>query len=54
MRVHDLRHTFGRRLRDAGVLSEDRAVLMDHAANNTSEQYATPTIAQLIEMANLG
>ncbi len=53
VRVHDLRHTFGQRLRDAGVLSEDRAALMGHAVNNMSEHYATPTIARLIEMANL-
>lgn len=53
VRVHDLRHTFGQRLRDAGILSEDRAVLLGHAVNNMSEHYATPTIARLIEMANL-
>lgn len=27
-RVHDLRHTFGQRLRDAGVSEEDRALLL--------------------------
>jgi integrase len=53
VRVHDLRHTFGQRLRDAGVSGEDRAVLMGHATQSMSEHYATPTIARLIEMANL-
>ena len=53
VRVHDLRHTFGQRLRDAGVSNEDRAVLMGHATINMSDHYATPTIAKLIEMANL-
>lgn len=53
VRVHDLRHTFGQRLRDAGVSNEDRAVLMGHAVENMSEHYATPTIARLVDMANL-
>jgi hypothetical protein len=39
-------------MRDAGVSSEDRAVLMGHAVKNMSEHYATPTIARLIEMSN--
>lgn len=52
VRVHDLRHTYAQRLRDAGVAGEDRAVLMGHAVKNMSEHYATPTIARLIEMAN--
>ena len=30
-RVHDLRHTFGQRLREAGVTEEDRALLLGHA-----------------------
>jgi integrase len=53
VRVHDLRHTFGQRLRDAGVSNEDRAVLMGHAIGGMPEHYATPTIARLVEMANL-
>jgi integrase len=31
VRVHDLRHTFGMRLRYAGVSEEDRALLLGHA-----------------------
>jgi len=53
VRVHDLRHTYGQRLREAGVSNEDRAVLMGHATSNMSEHYATPTVSRLIEMANL-
>lgn len=53
VRIHDLRHTYGQRLRDAGVSTEDRAVLMGHAVSGMSEHYATPTIARLIDMANL-
>jgi integrase len=30
-RIHDIRHTFGQRLRDAGVSDKDRALLLDHA-----------------------
>jgi integrase len=29
--MHDLGHTFGQRLRDAGVSAEDRALLLGHA-----------------------
>jgi len=32
-RVHDLRHTFGRRLRAAGVGLEDREDLLGHKSN---------------------
>jgi integrase len=53
VRVHDLRHTYGQRLRDAGVSNEDRAVLMGHATSSMSEHYATPTIARLVQMASL-
>jgi integrase len=52
VRVHDLRHTFGQRLREAGVSEEDRAVLMGHAVDGMPAHYATPTIAHLIECAN--
>jgi integrase len=52
VRVHDLRHTYGQRLRDAGVSNEDRAVLLGHKSQGMSEHYATPTVAKLIEMAN--
>ena len=52
VRVHDLRHTFGQRLRDAGVSREDRALLLGHAIEGMPEHYATATIARLVEMAN--
>jgi len=53
VRVHDLRHTYAQRLRDAGVAKEDRSVLLGHALDGMSEHYATPTVARLTEMANL-
>jgi integrase len=52
VRVHDLRHTFGQRLRAAGVSKEDRDVIMGHATQEMSQHYATPTIPHLVEMAN--
>lgn len=52
VRVHDLRHTFGQRLRDAGVSEEDRALLLGHAIAGMPQHYATATIARLVETAN--
>jgi integrase len=51
-RVHDLRHTFGQRLREAGVTEEDRALLLGHALTGMPQHYATATIARLVEAAN--
>lgn len=52
IRVHDLRHTYGQRLRDAGVAEEDRALLMGHAIAGMAQHYATATVARLVEAAN--
>lgn len=52
LRVHDLRHTFGQRLRNAGVSEEDRALLLGHAMTGMPQHYATATIARLVEAAN--
>lgn len=52
VRVHDLRHTFGQRLREAGVSAEDRALLLGHAAEDMPQHYASSTIARLVELAN--
>ena len=52
VRVHDLRHTYGQRLRDAGVSEEDRALLLGHAGNGMPQHYATATVARLLEAAN--
>ena len=49
VRVHDLRHTFGMRLREAGVSEEDRALLLGHALEGMPQHYATATIARLVE-----
>lgn len=53
IREHDLRHTFGHRLREAGVPKEDRALLMGHTVEGDMTQlYADASIAKLIEQAN--
>lgn len=52
VRVHDLRHTFGQRLRDAGVNEEDRALMLGHAMEGMPQHYATATVARLVEAAN--
>ena len=52
VRVHDLRHTYGQRLRDAGVDAEDRALLLGHAIEGMPQHYATATVARLVDAAN--
>ena len=52
VRVHDLRHTYGLRLRDAGVSEEDRALLMGQAIAGMPQHYAAATIERLVETAN--
>jgi integrase len=52
VRVHDLRHTFGQRLRDAGVPEEDRSLLLGHAVQGMAQHYAAATLERLLEAAN--
>ena len=52
VRVHDLRHTYGQRLRDAGVSEEDCALLLGHAGNRMPQHCATATVARLLDAAN--
>ena len=52
VRVHDLRHTYGSRLRAAGVSAEDRAALLGHATSAMTDHYASGDIGRLISMAN--
>jgi integrase len=51
-RVHDLKHTFGRRLRAAGVSFEDRQDLLGHKNGNITTEYSAPELASLIEASN--
>jgi len=52
VRIHDLRHTFGQRLREADVPAEDRALLLGHAVEGMPQHYSTSTIARLVDVAN--
>ncbi|MEA3188157.1 MAG: hypothetical protein QOD99_1987 [Chthoniobacter sp.] len=49
IRVHDLKHTYGHRLRVAGVSFEDRQLLLGHKAQHVTTHYSAPEIGALIE-----
>jgi integrase len=51
VRVHDLRHTLGHRLRAAGVSFEDRQDLLGHKSDRMTTHYSAPDIARLLEAA---
>jgi len=51
-RVHDLKHTFGRRLRAAGVSFEDRQDLLGHRSGRITTHYSKPELENLIAAAN--
>jgi len=52
IRVHDLKHTFGRRLRAAGVSFEDRQDLLGHKSGRITTHYSAAELQNLIEAAN--
>ncbi len=52
VRVHDLKHTFGRRLRAAGVSFEDRQDLLGHRSARITTHYSAAELSKLIEAAN--
>lgn len=52
VRVHDLRHAFGRRLRAAGVSLEDRRDLLGHKAPDITTHYSAAEIGRLVAAAN--
>ena len=51
IRVHDLKHTFGRRLRAAGVSFEDRQDLLGHKSSRITTHYSEAELANLITAA---
>lgn len=51
VRVHDLKHTFGRRLRAAGVSFEDRQALLGHKSGRITTHYSAPELMALISAA---
>jgi len=50
LRVHDLRHTFGRRVRRAGSSNEDRKDLLGHKNGEITTHYSQVEIDRLREM----
>ncbi len=51
IRVHDLKHTFGRRLRAAGVSFEDRQDLLGHRSGRITTHYSAAELGNLIAAA---
>lgn len=51
VRVHDLKHTFGRRLRAAGVGFEDRQDLLGHRSGRITTHYSAAELGRLLEAA---
>jgi integrase len=52
VRVHDLKHTYGRRLRAAGVSMEDRQDLLGHKNSKITSHYSVGEINDLIQASN--
>ena len=52
VRGHDLKHTFGRRLRAAGVTFEDRQDLLGHKSGRITTHYSAAELENLIRAAN--
>ena len=49
LHVHDLKHTYGRRLRAAGVSFEDRQDLLGHRSGRITTHYSQAELGNLIE-----
>ncbi len=49
IRFHDLRHTFGHRLRAAGVSLEDRKALLGHTSGDITTHYSAAELKTMIE-----
>ena len=52
VRVRDLKHTFGRRLRASGVSFEDRQDLLSHRSGRITTHYSGAELSRLVEAAN--
>jgi integrase len=49
VRVHDLKHTYGRRLRASGVSFEDRQDLLGHRSGKITTDYSASDLSRLLE-----
>jgi len=52
LRVHDLKHTFGRRLRAVNVSYEDRQDLLGHRSGRITTHYSQAELSNLLGAAN--
>lgn len=52
VRIHDLKHTFARRLRAAGVSFEDRQDLLGHSSKSVTTHYSAAELGALIDAVN--
>lgn len=52
LRVHDLKHTFGRRLRATGASFEDRQDLLGHRSGRITTHYSGAELLNLYQVAN--
>lgn len=52
VRVHDLKHTYGRRLRASGVPFETRQALLGHTNGEITTHYSAAEIGELLEASN--
>jgi integrase len=52
LRIHDLKHTFGKRLRSAGVPLATRNVLLGHRNGDITTHYSAAEPEKLIEAAH--
>jgi hypothetical protein len=53
VRVHDLKHTCGRRLRAAGVPLETRKILLGHTNGDITTYYSAPELQELVDAMEL-
>jgi integrase len=53
VRIHDLKHSYGRRLRSAGVSFEDRQDLLGHKSGRITTHYSAPELINLIQASEL-
>lgn len=52
VRVHDLKHMFGRRLRSAGVSLEDCQDVLGHKSSRITTHYSAAELSNLLAAAN--
>jgi integrase len=53
VRVRDLRHTFGHRLRASGVSFKDRQDLLGHSSGRITTHYSAPDIVRLLQAVEM-